>query len=223
MTLSPRASQFIGWTRGTTLIKEARPLRDWLSQAGLPLYPAILDFQETLAGVEYYLPSGIAVHWSLEHVDEADQAFALWREPDGSVLFPCTYCEGSPMPFYLGTVGTLYTADRVLIAIASSAAKAIESDAMLDEMVRTGSAWTSFTLSEQERSEGFLRAIREFEPIEEVAEASDEYTHWWRGDGWYLCQRVSWDSSSHRLTVFGRAKMRADAQRLVQRVGGIIL
>ncbi len=183
MPLSPRAQRMLRTAQLHAYPRQREVIIALFEQAGLPVYEAIVQFQERFGGVEYFVRGS----------NEGLELGVISAGRDGTDIFPLKWNDvyffvcGTPhvaVPCYhvMDKHGTMYLYCGEATQpepIAESIEHFIESDAVLDAMLDEQARWRWIPTRLEEP---WLETLVVDLAMTTIPEASDKYTTWWHND-----------------------------------------
>jgi hypothetical protein len=126
----------------------------------------------------------------------------LLTDAAGRPYIACGERDATPFTFYVDVDGRLAVAEVDLgpLIIASSVARYIEADAVLDELMDLQVQWRWILVGEIAADD---RRVDERVALPLIAEASDAYIRWWGDDRARLARQVFWADDPPRDRVVG--------------------
>lgn len=202
MALSARARAMVADATHHPCPRDRLDIIAGLRRARLPVFDAIVRFQEQFGGLEYRVP-GTEIGFHLGIMPTWDQGIEGFEE-EGRYFFDCGNHPVAQFPFYLDQDGMLYADPNVRYPIASSIEAHLESDAVLYEMYRAARSplWpVGWRMAEEGVFDRGDRRLDARMHIPRLAEACDTYTTWWAGEDVRIQRAVylDWDTGERDI------------------------
>jgi hypothetical protein len=187
-------------------ITDREAIIEQITSAGLPVFEPIVAFQVQYGGVAYVIRgsgSGFSFDLFLDYGQNKPRTFEAEQDPHGYWSFYCGAVPSAPVTFHIRQDGAICVDgdDDVLVPVATSVEKYIESDAMWDGLMDIRSKWWEifFEVAATDRSVDAVLA----QGRTVVAVSSDAYTTWWANEQSHVCRRTMFvPEATNRVTAY---------------------
>jgi hypothetical protein len=184
-------------------VTKREDLIERIIRAGLPVFEPIVVFQMRYGGMEYRVRgSGHGFSFDL-FIGRPNEPQRLYGEEDplGCWAFECGHERVAQFGFFVRQDGAICVDgdDDVLLPVASSVEKYIESDAMHDGLMAIQAKWWMIYLSMPAVDHAVDAVLAQGRTVVDVA--SDAYTTWWANEYSRICRRTMFMSEPTNQVV----------------------
>lgn len=198
-----------------------------IEQAHLPVYDAVVAFQERWGGVEYWV--GQQSHGTLLGIAPSLDATVDGVDDNGRFLFECADRHSAQVFFRMDHAGIVYICaggmNPTHHPIASSIEMYIESDAVEDEMLTAAGPWPRprvhrwhLLLFDEVPHDD--KKVDQHIDLPLIPEASDAYTTWWKGEDIRIRRCVDWTADQALDHIYAYTRTRAQAKQVCRMLAG---
>jgi hypothetical protein len=195
-------------------ISDREDIIERISREGLPVFEPIVVFQMRYGGMEYRV-RGSGHGFSFDLLSgPPDEPPSLYGEedPQGCWAFECGQERVAQFGFFVRQDGAICVDgdDDVLLPIAASVEKYIESDAMHDRLIDIQAKWWMIYLTMPAADHAVDAVLAQGRTIVDVA--SDAYTTWWANEYSRICRHTMFMSEPTNQVVVYLSTRDAAAQ-----------
>jgi hypothetical protein len=195
-------------------ITDREAIIEQITRAGLPVFEPVVAFQMRYGGMEYRVRGSIHGFSFDLFIGPPNEPQELYGEedPQGCWAFECGNERVAQFGFFVRQDGAICVDgdNDVLLPIASSVEKYIESDAMHDGLMDIQAKWWMIYLTIPAAEHAVDAVLAQGRTVVEVA--SDAYTTWWANEYSRICRRTMFMSKPTNQVVAYLSTREAAAQ-----------
>ncbi len=186
-------------------ITDREAIIERITKAGLPVFEPIVAFQARYGGMEYRVRGtghGFAFDLLSGPPDEPPSLYGE-KDPQGFWAFWCGDERTTPFQFFIRQDGAICVdvGDYVLLPIASSVEKYIESDTLQEGLMAIQAKWWQIFFQVPATDRAVDAVLAQGRTVVDVA--SDAYTTWWANEYSRIRRRTMFTpDATNRVTAY---------------------